>query len=243
MYNSASCSDENEIAKENHKVKFRQLASEIAALGTKFEISIVPYRNFELLHFSKLNLDIQSKILQSLQVYFNIYSSTLAEGSLPSDAARIIWNALAELGFKPTSDVFSYIEDGNIIEIHDDSFVQIFRSINFFKFCSYSLEELYCHQMTDLYERDLQLESNLMGLVAKLYRGEIKATTMTGLKAHIIQEKKSESKLRVKALIKYIAPLYSRSSTYLIPIATLVIETADFSSESFKVHSENFAEI
>ena len=219
----------------SYKILFRQLANEIAALGFKYGVTITPYQDENLIHFSKLSTELQVKVLKSLQIYLNIYNSTVAEGTSALNSARVIWNALAQLGYRPTSDVFSFFQDGNIIEIYDDSFVQVFRSINFFNLCSYSLEDLYCHQITELYERDLPFEKSLMEIVTRLYRGEIKSTILTGLQPHVIQEKKSHQKFRVLGHIKYISPLYSSHSPSDIPKATLGIEYAKFFSSADNV--------
>lgn len=208
---------------------FRQLANTVVEIGKQANIPIVPYRDESLPHFSKLDQTAQSRVLTALKAYVDIYTATLAEGSSALDSLRVIWNALVQLGYKPTSDLFSFITSGSIIEIHDNTFVQIFRSINFFNLCTYSLEELYCHQITDLYERDLQLETQMMGIVSNIYSGEITNTILTGLKPHVIQEKMSEAKLRVMGHIKYLSPLYSSEKLNHNPIATIAIENAELS--------------
>ncbi len=210
---------------------FRQLSTEIAALGESVQIKIIPFYDPALIHFSKLGAEQQDRILVAIRAYLEIYQATLAEGSSVLDSARVIWNTLVKLGYKPTSDIFSHIKNGNIIEIHDNHLVQIFRNINFFNFCSYSLEDLYCYQITDLYKRDFNLEKDLMMVVTKIYKGEVNKTIDPGLRTHFIDEKISLKKLKISAHIQLMSPLYSAATTNGLPVATLAILSAELSTD------------
>jgi len=221
---AAFISTSNSIENSN---QFRKIALEIADLGTSVGIKIVPFYHPSLIFFSKLDFARQGVILSALQTYLNIYKSVIAEGYSVLNSSRVVWNALLQLGYRPTSDLFSYIRDEHIIEIHDLNLVQVFRNLSFFNYCSYSLEELYCNQMTDLYTRDPELEKKLLQFAPLLYSGTVKNVIEPQLEPHIIEEKMSTGKLAIFCKVCGLAPLYASSGTHDGVAATMTIEQAD----------------
>lgn len=209
----------------DHCSQFKAIADEITKMADSVNIKIVPYYSDQLEHFVKLDSDIRKNILNSLQVYLNVYKAVQSEGSSLLDSVRVIWNALAQLGYRPASDLFSYINSGNIIEIHNNQLVQVFRNLTFFNYCSYSLEELYCYKMPELYTRDLTFEHDLMKYVQQIYSGEIKSIIKTELKPHTITELASRDRLHITDDIHYIAPLFDAKGGHQA-VATLCIESA-----------------
>lgn len=226
-----------ESSTENSNL-FRQISMKIADLGASVDIKITPFHNPKLPHFTKLPLPQQKNVIASLRTYLNIYESVLAEGASILSSSRVVWNALLQLGYRPTSDLFSYIRDEHLIEIHDSSLIQIFRNIGFFNYCTYSLEDLYCNNLTDLYTRDEKLEKDLIGIVGKIYSGQVDRVIDPHLQPHVIQEKASMNKFAVFCHIQNMAPLYSNSEGNKAPVATITIEIA----ETFKV-AERTAEV
>lgn len=204
---------------------FRAISTQISELAATVNIKVVPFHDKNLVHFSKLEGSHQLQILSSLEVYLSVYTTTQAEGGSILDSVRVVWNALMKLGYRPTSDLFSYICEGNVIEIHNSSFVQTFRNLAFFNYCSYSLEELYCFHLTQLYARDLTVEEDLMKYLKQIYSGEVKTVIKTNLKEHIITELSSKGRLQITDKIEFMAPLYE-SGGGRTPIATITIESA-----------------
>ncbi len=209
---------------------FREASNQIAELGASVNIKITPFHKKSLEHFSKLETEQKRAVLNSLLVYLNVYRAVQAEGSSLLDSVRVVWNALTLLGFRPTSDLFSFIQPGNVIEIHDKRLVQVFRNLIFFNFCSYSLEELYCYNLQQLYTRDLEFENGLMTYVHQIYGGHT-SVIKTDLKTHTITELLSTKKLKISDDIHYLAPLFS-SSGGNDPVATLCIESARIESQA-----------
>lgn len=206
---------------------FRQISMKIAELGASVGIKITPFHNPNLPQFSKLPLAQQRNVIVSLQTYLDIYESVAAEGVSILNSSRVVWNALLQLGYRPTSDLFSYIRDEHIIEIHDNNLIQVFRNIGFFNYCTYSLEDLYCNHLTDLYTRDENLEKSLLEVVGKIYSGKVDGVIDPQLQPHVIHEKASANKFAVFCYIQNMAPLFSNSERNGAPIATLTIEVAE----------------
>lgn len=206
---------------------FRQISMKIANLGSTVGIKIVPFYNPSLIYFNRLNELDQKAVLAALTKYLNIYQAVVAEGASVLNSSRVVWNALLQLGYRPSSNLFSYITDDHLIEIHDQTYVQVFRNLNFFNYCSYSLEDLYCNHLTDLYERDVSVEQDLIRIATKIFSGQAKDVVDADLKPHIIQEKMSENKFAVYCDIEKMAPLYSSSESNAGAKAILTIEKAE----------------
>lgn len=234
-YNTQRFSAENSTENSN---LFRQISLKVSKLGASVGIKIIPFHNPNLPSFSKLSLLQQKNVLKSLKTYLNIYESVAAEGSSILNSSRVVWNALLQLGYRPTSDLFAYIRDEHLIEIHDNNLVQIFRNLSFFNYCTYSLEDLYCNHLTDLYTRDEKLEKELIQIVTKIYSGQVDQVIDPQLQPHVIEEKASANKYAVFCHIQNMAPLFSNSESNGAAIATLTIEFA----ETFKT-PERSAEV
>lgn len=220
---------------QNHKagqvLKFREVSEQIASLAQSVGIRVIPYFDPELPHFTKLNSDQRERVLKSLEVYLKVYNAVKAEGSSLLDSARVIWNALAQLGLRPTADLFSFIQSGNVIEIHGNDSVQMFRNLVFFNFCSYTLEELYSFTMPQLYSRDRAIEAGILTTAEQIFTGKINHVVKLAPEPHIISESFSCEKLQIKDQINYFAPLYSSTDN---SIALLSIENAQIVSIEIK---------
>ena len=220
----------------NRTLKFRELSIQISELASSVGIRVIPFQDSELPHFVKLQSNAQDSVLHSLEVYLNVYKAVQSEGSSLLDSVRVLWNALAQLGLRPTSDLFSFVSVGNVIEIHGNNSVQMFRNLVFFNYCTYSLEELYCHTMPELYARDTAIEESLMKTAGQVFSGQIDHVIKMDLAPHIITEIASPGKLRIKDQIIYLAPLYSTTGN---GIALISIENAEIFYDATEVQNSN----
>jgi len=200
---------------------FMTLSNRIAELGRERGIRIVPFRDPALPFFSQKRLEDQRKILGDLSNYLGICEAAVQEGGQLHDPVAISWAAIKELGFRPPSDLFTYVRKDSVIEIHDPVGIQIFRNFRFYSYCSYSLEELHCFPWNHLYSRNDKVLHDLLGWVGKVYSGEIRGTTKTDLPPHVIEENYSPFNYKIQAEVAYIAPLYDETRR---PVATVVIE-------------------
>lgn len=207
---------------------FRLYSSRVAELGAKLGVKITPYRNPELPAFSMQSLDAKQRIIDDLSIYLKICEQTLSMGQDLSDPVTLTWNAIKQFGFRPTSDLFSYVTKDSVVEIHDPMGIQIFRNFEFYHYCSYSLEELYCYPWEKLYKRDEKIVSEILKIAASIYSGAIKSTVATNLPAHIIQEVYSPLKYQISAEVNFISPLFDEISR---PTATVAIESGKLASK------------
>ena len=192
----------------NEASLFRQLSTEIATMAKDIGVTIVPFRDESLPHFSKLSALQRQRILNDLGTYVRICQSTVAQGYRLDDSARFLWAAIKEFNFRPTSDLFQYVPEGRVIEIHNTEFVQIFRNFEFYTCCSYSLEEIYGFPWTYLYTRNAAVEQAMIKTINGIFEGKIQTVVPMNLEPHVIKELFSPLKFEVQAQMKYIAPLF-----------------------------------
>jgi hypothetical protein len=202
--------------------RFRELATEVARQGEIIGVEIVPYRDANLPFFSELASEKRKSILEDLADYVAICQATKAQGYDLNDGPRLLWNALLKFGLRPTSDLFQFAHDGNVIEIHNQNFVQIFRNFRFYECCSYTLEELHCFPWTTLYRRVQAVEGQLIEAVTDIFAGKVTRTLRLDIAPHVIEETQSPFRFRIQAQVRHISPLYDENTGKVA--ATVVIE-------------------
>jgi hypothetical protein len=202
--------------------QFRVLADAYSKFAKEAGIDLLPYREAHLPHFSTQTEATRREILSALERCVSICEKTRAEGHGMSDSPALIWAAFKEFGFRPPSDLFSYIDTKSVIEVHSSQGIQIFRNFNFYKYCSYSLEELYCMPWFQLFERDGKIVQDMIALATRVFTGEIKSTVPMNLPVHTVEERFSQAKHRVKLDMKWIAPVFNADN---MPAATIVVES------------------
>ena len=204
--------------------RFRELAEAYQRYSKAGGIDVKPYAHEDLPHFSLKSPEEQRQIIEALEVNVRICQQAEAHGDLRGDSPALVWQALKEFGFRPPSDVFTHISKESIVEIHSPTGMQLFRNFNFYKYCSYTLEELYCGTWASLYERDLAFEASIMELSQRIYGGEIKSAVSYGLPVYMLQETSSEAKLEIRLEMQWVAPLFREKSSQAA--ATIAIESA-----------------
>lgn len=120
----------------------------------------------------------QIQIIENLEAHNRLLEASLTEvnRSARPPAQSLTWAALKVLGLIPPKDAFSHLEDTHIVEIYSPNFTQIFRSLNFFKFVSYSLDELMTYHFSDLYTRSGTTTEEMMAMTEHV-RSDLHPTT------------------------------------------------------------------
>ena len=74
-------------------------------------------------------------------------------GPLRAELHALLMHSLKKAHLFTTESVSSLITNENIVEVYNLDHVQLFRSINFFDLCNYSLLDLLARQWFELFER------------------------------------------------------------------------------------------
>ena len=162
--------------------------------------------------FLLLPSEIQDRVIQGLEAYYQLCLSAENEGaSMRGDSQPAAWWVIRHLGWRPLSDVFSYIKPGDTIEIYDASHVQIFRSFNMFRCISYSLDELVTYDWADLYHRDAGIHELMIKVGQELVKNPSIKTTLRPFPDHIVSEKFSRRKRKASCTSRLVSPLFDHT--------------------------------
>ncbi len=190
--------------------KFTFLSEGLAKFAAKLNIPLLPYRDPKLPHFSALPAEHKEIVTKSLEDIYHIYSSIEQESKDIADSKTVLWYTIKRLGLRPGSDLFATIKDTDIIEIHTPA-LQIFRNLNFFRLCSYSIEEVTSIHWTELFYRDQKYTDQIIACGANVFTKQQSVMT-TAIEPHYTEELMSELKLNVHYNMKAMYPLFDTSN-------------------------------
>jgi hypothetical protein len=210
---------------ENIKCKFLSLCVEISQMAKSIGVEVLPFVERSLPRFSSLTPEAQKLAFRNLSTYHGICSSTIQAGNSVQESKSLIWFAIKAFGFRPTSDLFNFVTDDHVIEIHDQTGVQIFRNFQFYKFCSYSIEELYCVSWPDLFSHEGEFTQQILEKGMLLLSGNVNSTIPFNVTDHKIQETNSICKFQIRANVEFGSPLFNFETGR--PEATIVLEKGD----------------
>lgn len=169
---------------------FIEIANALTCFGVKAGVRILGYKSTELPLFNSLPLANRKQILDCLTVHLDICNQTINAGHSLKDSKQLLWYALKKLGYVPPADLFELIQNDMVVEVHNSELQQVFRNFTYYKYCSYTLEELHCTPWPELYERDMNCHLSIINTVSRLYSGE-KRIIKHESDRHIVTEKKS----------------------------------------------------
>lgn len=159
-------------------------------IGRKIGNEIAPFSTQAVERFCDIESSRQQQILGTVSRLSDLLSNTETEpatenGEHPEKAEILM--ALKFFGMELRDDIWKHISPDEIIEIYDDSDIQIFRSLNFFKISSYSLLDLLTHEWFHLWERPKSVLDQMMNLMGRLH-SSIDTVEQAGIPTHILKE-------------------------------------------------------
>lgn len=175
-------------------------------------------------HFSALSLERKTTALASLQNYYELCAEHVKENQSLRDSKKFTWRALGKMALAPVSDLLDSITEGDVVEIYNLDHVQVFRNLEFFDFCSYTIEELYCLEWWRLFHREEKLVKEILRLLDSFHTRKNPQGLWNALPAHVVSESLSTSKYKVEVLLTYLGPLYSNRQVQSV----ICIEKAAF---------------
>lgn len=199
---------QNELAYDYSYIEQYILVVErLAFLLGQEGLSTRAYVDRSNLHFAKLSYDQQKNQFQHLMTYLEVCEETIEQGHSLKETGFLVWNILKKLGLKSENDVFHLLNEKDIVEIYDSNNVQIFRNVNFFRICGYTLDELNSIPWWRLFIRDEQISRAIFAKASAIFSGESTGAISDIVPTHIVEEVESEMKFKQKIDLKYLIPM------------------------------------
>ena len=198
-----------------------------------FNIQLQTHSEKSLERFLSLP-DAQQLLLESqLQNALSIFCETAAEGSLDSTREtqiRCTRKALWKYGFFSKHDWENYVETGDVIEIYDFTNTQIYRNLEFLRFCSYDFLEVMTNEWYVLWDRPERVIDDLKNWVGAVY--EAASPVMVKIPEHMMREKGAAQRAFITSF-KWFIPLFKAGQSE--PAAFInVMAGCEVDSESAK---------
>ncbi len=193
-----------------HSEEFKKLSIEYCRLINHFGYKAKPFRDNQPLRFESAMPALKMRAIAYLDANIEILNECVASGENPKNSAQILWRILKKIKATPEMDIFDKIENGDVVEVYFDDHVQIFRNLEFFNFCSFTVDELLCGKWYNLYKRDFVTTLKMLRMAFKLLSHRLDKTVAWNIPEHVFDEVGSEEKLRHKIVLKYASPIKSQ---------------------------------
>jgi transcriptional regulator with XRE-family HTH domain len=181
--------------------------------------------------FESLAIEKQEQIYKNFSVYYDICATALENDiDLYDDKFSLIWWACQRLKLRPTSEFFSLLEKGDIVELYGLDFVQIFRTFDMFKYLSYSLDQIFSYEFWELFKRDPSITEETISIAKKYISGEIRSIHWPEFQDHVVEEIFSLRKNKAKIRHKFFAPFFdNKGNLKAIGSVFKILEFGDIS--------------
>lgn len=142
----------------------------------------------------------------------------------------------------PVSDFTKYLQQDDIVEVFNDEGVQIYRSWSYYRFTSYTIEELMLYDWNTLYERPVFIINRLMSLMPKIFEPNcgLISYKVLGIEPYLVRH--SKNILHPKTQLKMSFPFINFEMKYAMPLVDPSGVTKAFISTARAFFIENEAQ-
>ncbi len=203
--------------------------SRFQALLKEYEIEVKAENASGIELWNKLNDSQRTEIEANFTKYLDLLLELHEGGISLRDNKAVFSHLLTRFGLGLSTFDINLIENDHMVEAYSLDNVQIFRSINFFDYCNYTMLELLSCEWFVLYER---LES-----VTKKMMEELKLCLEAGkairlnVPAHIMQERFSVPRGVFKLQHQFCFPLFDQDHRLSGYAASISVEELDVIDE------------
>lgn len=191
--------------------QFKDLSEELCFLMEKEGWSVRPYNQESLPFFQQLDNEKQCEAIDLLQQYLDVSKKVYQHGKSLKDKSFCMDIALQYYDYQVSPSIYEQVvASDKIVEFYRADQTQFYRSLNFFEFTSYTIEDLYCRQWLHLYQRPEALTQKIYQAATSFKDGEMSPPVMVE-DAHVLIERLSLERLQVKMSELFLAPLYQKT--------------------------------
>ena len=195
------------------KDQLLKLIEEYVVIANDSGIKIKPFSSKALSDFDQYPEQIQLTILENFKKSFSAVTEINNSQIHLKDTQKSLWRIFRKFNLKPTSDLFTVIDQNDVVEVYLKDNVQWYRSFNYFDYTSYSLSDLICYPWTELVEHENDHTAHFMEIAQGIFKNEIKETQFLKLGPSISHEKFSEKRFTARAEAKAISPIMNQDGT------------------------------
>lgn len=211
----------------------------------RYGIKVAPYSEMSLLKLAEVPVE-KKRGIRSL---FENWAQWIAPDSDGADILEVdlekeklfLKRALDHYGVWIHDDFWSSLRKGHLIEVYGQEMIQIYRNIEFFKYCSYTLLDISIFEWYSLWERPRSVFEMIMDVARSVL---VKQTPITKFKVpqHVLREvrppnrENGEQRMACLVTLECIGSLYRGLSRQPAgAIATSVGEIIAIGDEARKI--------
>lgn len=199
----------NESASESPYVQeFMDVCEKIKKIATQMNITVHACQGTEPSNFIALSTAEQKGILERLKIYSDLFELCYEEEKEKEviEEQRLLWFALNRLKLSPSSDLFGKLKENDLFEVYVGE-KQVYRSFNYYNYCTYTFDELVAVPWEFLFSRDESLTKDIFAEVFECLQTNKLCESKTPY--HEVSEIKSISRKKFLYKLRFVAPLKS----------------------------------
>lgn len=190
------------------KLDFLPIADSVVHTARSCGVALLAYRDPSLSVLESKSNPLDA--LDNLRQYASVLGGMVASGESPLDSQKFLWRMLKVLELTPQDDIFDKIESDDVVEIYSEDNVQIFRNFNFFKYSSFTVEEVTFVNWTQASKRNLGTTLSYLKFGVRVKTGLFRETeNVTFIRPHLMKETLGEKRI-FEVAPRYISPLRSQ---------------------------------
>lgn len=174
---------------ETRVAQARALFEEMALVIREAGFQTRLWNDSELPLFRMLTAAQQVDVITDLVNRLELFQSARRDGVSLLDTRQLLWRSLRLCAWVPQSDVFDSIDEEDTVEVYSLDQRQTFRNLQFFKWVSFTLEQIHSRPWYELTTRNQAVESALHAEAGKILSGAVKTTlSLHAIPEHLVTE-------------------------------------------------------
>lgn len=176
------------VSQQDFDREAQEAFSTLAAHLNHHGVSVKPWDSANLRHFGKMEVNAQVKVIADIRE-LNQQMAIHADRDLWTIENQILWRLMHQFKFRFPNELFEELPKDAIVELYTADNTQIFRSLKFFKICSYTLEDVYCRPWFELYEKNEAVMKQSFEILSNVASGMVRGVIRKPFDTHLVAEK------------------------------------------------------
>ena len=132
-------------------------------------------------------------VLSAIEDTIRVHREAMAENPSMSQS-QLIWRMMRQHDIRPPDDLFERLSDDLVIEIYSREHVPLYQSMEIFRLCSYSLDEIFGRPWHDLFAHSDNVEQMSLEIFGQALRGEVTGFVNNPFPVHEVREKRTNQR-------------------------------------------------